>query len=142
MAEACGFRMLLTARDLWPNMQGSVLVVKEGLIKRRPEAVQELVDVTRNATHWINSNPNEAAAILARQLSAAQRHIFPTKVAGSVRSLQITPRVLLKSMARLDYETNITDQGVQDIIDYVARLGYIASPFPAHDILDLRFLKQ
>ena len=134
--------MLLTARDLWPNMQGSVLVVKEGLIKRQPEAVQKLVDVTRSATHWINSNRNEAAAILARQLSVAQSHIFPTKVAGSVRSLQITPLVLPKSVARLDYETNITNQGVQNIIDYVARLGYIASRFPAHDILDLRFVSQ
>ncbi|RLB36633.1 MAG: nitrate ABC transporter substrate-binding protein [Deltaproteobacteria bacterium] len=142
MAEACGFRMLLTARDLWPNMQGSVLVVKEGLIERQPEAVQKLVEVTRSATQWINSNRDEAAAILARQLSAAQRHIFPTKAARSVSSLQITPRVLLKSMARLEYETNIADQGVQDIIDYVARLGYIAAPFPAHHILDLRFVSQ
>jgi len=142
MAEACGFRMLHTAGDLWPNMQGSVLVVKEDLINSQPEAVQKLVEVTRSATQWINSNRNEAAAILARQLSVAQSHIFPTKAARSVRSLQITPRVLLKSMARLDYDTNITNQEVQDIIDYVARLRYIASPFPAHDILDLRFLKQ
>ena len=32
MAVESGFRILLTARDLWPRMQGSVLVVREELI--------------------------------------------------------------------------------------------------------------
>ncbi len=34
MAEEFGFRMLLMSQEVWPGMQGSVLVVKEELIKR------------------------------------------------------------------------------------------------------------
>ena len=45
MTEDFGFRMFLTSRDIWRRMQGSVLVVKEELIKKHPEIVRKLVRV-------------------------------------------------------------------------------------------------
>ena len=141
MAENCGFKMLLTARDIWPHMQGSVLVVKEELIKRHPGIVKELVRVTQKATTWINNNPNEAAIILARQLSILAHPILPAKIVQSIGELQITPKILRRSMSRLDYETTINAHDVQAVIDYMAKLGYIPNQFPADKLLDLRFLK-
>jgi len=133
MAEEFGFNMLLTSQDIWPDMQGSVLVVKQELIDDHPETVQKLVNVSQMATDWINGHPEEAAEVVARQLQAA----------GETDSaqLEITPEVLLRSMQRLEYTTDIDPQMVQDTIDYVASLGYIKSSFKAEDILDLSFME-
>lgn len=48
MVEDFGFKMLLVSQEVWPEMQGSVLVVKEELIRDHPEVVKKLVnDITK-----------------------------------------------------------------------------------------------
>jgi NitT/TauT family transport system substrate-binding protein len=128
MAEEFGFNMLLMSQDIWPDMQGSVLVVKQDLIDNHPEVAQKLVNVSQRATDWLNEHPEEAAEIVVRQL----------QVAGE---LEITPEVILRSMGRLDYTTDIDPMMVQETIDYIAKLGYIKNSFNAENILDLRFLE-
>jgi len=141
MAEDFGFKMLLTAKDLWPQMQGSVLVVKEELLREHPETVKKLVKVTQKATDWINQHPNEAADVLARQFSATGEKIFPLKAAKVATRLENSPQIFLRSMGRLEYTTTIDPDMVQQEIDHLAELGYIKSSFNAKDILDLRFLR-
>ena len=141
MAEGLGFTMLLTAQDVWPHMQGSVLVVTEELIGHDPELIRRLVKVTQRATDWIVKNPTEAAAVVARQLSITGQKVSPIKATGIAASLEISPQILLKSMARLEYSPSIDHDTVQETIDYLARLGYIKKSFRADDILDLRFLQ-
>ncbi len=141
MAEELGFEMLLMSQDIWPEMQGSVLVVKEGLISNHPEVVGKLVKVSQRATDWANQNPDEAAEVVAKQLRAAGGNIFPAEAAEVNANLEITPQVLLRSMGRLDYTTDIDPEVVQDTIDYLARLGYIKDSFDAAEILDLRFIQ-
>ena len=141
MAEEFGFKMLLMSQDVWPEMQGSVLVVKEDLISENPTAVRKLIDVSQRATDWSNHNPEEAAEVVARQLQMAGSDILPAEVVDVTASLAITPDVLLRSMRRLEYTTDIDPVMVQDTIDYIAKLGYIKSRFNADDILDLRFIK-
>ena len=141
MAEDLGFSMLLTSQDVWPGMQGSVLVVKEALIKKDPDIVSRLVKVTQKATDWVNQHPNEAGAIMARQFSVTGERILPAKAAEVAAKLEITPKVLLRSMGRLEYTTSINPGTVQEVIDYIQHLGYIKKAFDAEDILDLRFLK-
>ena len=141
MAEDFGFRMLLTAQDIWPRMQGSVLVVKEELIKKHPEIVRKLVRVTQRATDWINEHPDQAATIMAKQLLLTERKILPAKAAQIAGKIEITPNVLVRSMARIEYTTDISPETVQEVIDYMAGLGYIKDCFKAEDILDLSFLR-
>ena len=138
MTEELGFTMLLTSQDIWPDMQGSVLVVKQKLIDNHPEVVQKLVAVSQRATDWINEHPDEAAGVVARQLQAAGGD---TEDAGVAAQLEITPGVMLRSMERLEYTTEINPEIVQSTIDYIAGLGYIKNSFNAKDILDLRFIK-
>jgi len=140
MAEGFGFNMLLTGQDIWPEMQGSVLVVKQGLIDNHPEVVKELVKVTQKATDWLNKHPDEAAEIMARQLQASAGG-FPSDAPEGVSELEITPEVMQKSMSRLEYTTSLDPTEVQATIDYIATLGYIKKSFNAADILDLRFLE-
>jgi NitT/TauT family transport system substrate-binding protein len=141
MAEEFGFKMLLMSQDVWPEMQGSVLVVKEDLINEHPEAVRKLIKVSQRATDWSIRNPEEAAEVVARQMQAAGGEVLPIEVAGVTSSLTITPDVMLRSMRRLEYTTDVDPVMVQDTIDYIAKLGYIKSRFNAEDILDLRFIK-
>jgi len=141
MAEDFGFSMVLTARDVWPQMQGSVLAVKQELIRDDPEIARGLVKVTQKATDWVNERPSEASAIMARQMSVTGEHVFPLKAGKVAARLDITPQVLLRSMARLDYTTCIDQRTVQETIDYLHHLGYIKKVFKAEQILDLRFLR-
>jgi NitT/TauT family transport system substrate-binding protein len=141
MAEEFGFDMLLMSQDVWPEMQGSVLVVKDDLINSHPDAVRKLVKVTKRATEWSNQHPQEAAEIMAKQLQAAGSEVFPAEIAGVVGKLEITPAVLLRSMSRLEYTTDIDPEVIQETIDYLAELGYIKKSFSAEDILDLRYLQ-
>lgn len=139
MAEDFGFKMLLNTQDIWPRMQGSVLVAKEELIKKHPEIVRKLVRVTQRATDWINEHPDEAATIMARQLSVTGGNILPVKTAQIAGKIEVTPEVLLRSMSRIEYTTDLSPDTVQEVIDYMARLGYIKDRFRAADILDLSF---
>jgi len=142
MAEESGFKMLLMSQDVWPEMQGSVLVVKEELIRDHPEVVEKLVKISQRATDWINQYPQEAAEIVARQLREAGGNLFPVEIADVAAKTEIIPEVILRSMNRLEYTTDIDPAVVQEVIDYVAQLGYIKSNFKAGDILDLSFIKQ
>ena len=141
MAEEFGFRMLLMSQEVWPGMQGSVLVVKEELIKNHPDLVKKLVRVSQRASNWVNQYREEAAKVVARQLQKAGGSLFPVEDADLVSKIEITLKVLLKSMSRLEYTTDIDPVVVQEAIDYVAQLGYIKSSFKAGDILDLSFIK-
>jgi len=141
MAEDFGLEMMLMSQDVWPEMQGSVLVVKEDLIQDHPETVRKLVKVSQKATDWSNQHPDEAAEVVARQLQAVGGSLFPAQAAEAAAKLEVTPEVLLRSMGRLEYTTDIDPWVVQETIDYLVKLGYIKSSFNAEDILDLSFLE-
>jgi NitT/TauT family transport system substrate-binding protein len=141
MAEDYGFEMLLMSQDIWPEMQGSVLVVKQDLIENSPDVVARLVEVSQKATDWANENLEEAAEVMARQLGIAGSDIMPQALGEGSGSLEITAEALLRSMERLDYTLSIDPDMVQQMIDYMAELGYISASFDANEILDLSFIE-
>ena len=141
IANEFGLDMLVQSRDVWPGMQGSVLVVQEDLVNNRPEALAKLVKVTQKATDWINKHPDEAAEVVARRLKVAGGEVLPIEVAETTAKLEVTSRLMSRSMCNLEYTTSIDLKAVQDTIDYLAELGYIKHSFSADDILDLRYLK-
>ena len=123
VAESKGFHMLIKSQDIWPDMQGSVLVVKTDLIENDPETVRKLVWVTQKATNWLNEYPDPTTIILANVLDTE-------------------PEVINRSMSRLNYTTDIDAESVQEIIDCMARQGYIEEGLRANEILDTRFLQD
>jgi NitT/TauT family transport system substrate-binding protein len=142
MGEKLGFKVLLTAQDLWPNMLGGVLVVKSSLIEHRPEVVKKLVKATIQGTEYIYSRPEDAARIVAEELQVAGKRVLPSEIAEIAAKLEITPDVISRSLAgRVICSNDIDVQAVQDTIDYLAKLGYI-NWFKAEEILDLSFLEE
>jgi len=142
MAEFQGFPVLINSQDLWPGMQGDVLVVRTDLLEKNPDLVKRLVEVTQKATAWINEHRDETAEIMARQLQAAGEKISPAKEVEFATSLEITPEVISRSMDRVQYTTSIDPAVVQDTIDYMVELGYIKEGIKAIDILDLTYLQK
>ena len=141
MAEAAGFKMLLTAKDLWPGMQGSVLVVKKGLIEAYPETVRKLVKVTQRATRWVNREPIRAALIMHRRFTIEAERCLPSRVSQAAAGFGMDSRILLRSMKRLEYTVRIEPKEVQKEIDYMYHLGYLTADPRAEGLMDLSFLK-
>jgi NitT/TauT family transport system substrate-binding protein len=142
MAEEYGFHMLLMSQDVWPEMQGSVLVVKDDLLNSHPEVVRKLVKVSQKAIDWANQHPYEAAEVMARQLGAVGEGISPAWGPDMAAKLKITPELMLRSMARLEYCTAIDPRAIQQTIDYLAEIGYLKRSPSADDMVDLRFLED
>lgn len=57
-AEIGGYgRVLFHAREMWPDYISCVLVVREDMIRKRPESVQVLVDGIARSGHWLEGGP-------------------------------------------------------------------------------------
>jgi len=142
MGEDLGFKILLNAQDVWPEMQGSVLIVTDDLIREHPETAGKLVKVTQRGTRYIHEHPEDAATIVAGELTVAGTEVLPLKIGKVAAGLEITPEAILKSLTtKMECTTNVDPAIVQEEIDYLAKLGYIKS-FNVEDILDLSFLED
>ncbi|MCD6515119.1 MAG: ABC transporter substrate-binding protein [Candidatus Odinarchaeota archaeon] len=122
IAKSFGFDILIKSQDIWPYMPGSALVVKQELIDKYPEAVERLVNLTVFATDWLKEHQDEAAQILATKL-------------------ETTKDVILDSMSRINYTNQINETTIQELIDFMAELGYIEK-FNASEIIDTSFLEK
>jgi NitT/TauT family transport system substrate-binding protein len=61
-AELMGFgRVLFPAREYWPDYISCVLVVRQDVIDKRPEAVQVLVDGIARSGLWLENPPKRRA---------------------------------------------------------------------------------
>ncbi len=139
MGEDLGFHVLLTARDVLPDMQGSVLIVKQNLLNDHPEIVNRLVKVTDQGIRYIHEHPEDAAEITAYELTNIGEKDFHTGITNN-EGFNCSPDVILRSFThRMEFTTHIDPVQVQHWIDYLAELGYIRK-FMAEEILDLRFL--
>ncbi|WP_455276835.1 ABC transporter substrate-binding protein [[Eubacterium] cellulosolvens] len=140
VAESQGFNMIAKSQDIWPNMLGSVLVVKEDLLDKDPESVRKLVKVTQAGTIFINENPDKAADMLSKTMKKASPQGVEPAIMGSQIEL-ITPEILQKSMRNIEYTNEVPEEEVQKYIDILLELGYVDKNFDAEEILDLRYLE-
>jgi NitT/TauT family transport system substrate-binding protein len=61
-AEMAGFgRILFHAREYWPDYISCVLVVRDDVIEKKPEAVQVLVDGIARSGLWLDNPPKRQA---------------------------------------------------------------------------------
>ena len=142
LGEKLGYRRLADASELWPGMQGSVVVVRRDLIDEDPEEVKAIVEVTKKGIGFIKAHPKEASEIVSAALQAEGSRIFPVKMTSVLKIFQVTPAVIFDSLTRhMSCDVGIDPAGVQAVIDYMAKLGYIRR-FKAEKILDLRWLHE
>ncbi|MCD6426486.1 MAG: ABC transporter substrate-binding protein [Caldisericaceae bacterium] len=110
-----GFKILLKSQDVVPDMPGSCIVVKDDLLNKEPEAIKNLIRLTKKETKFINENREDAAKIVAKYLNCS-------------------PDIIEYSMSNLKYTDKIEEERIQYLIDKLAELGYVRK-FNAKDIL-------
>lgn len=119
IAESKGFPVLLKSQDIWPGMPGSLLAVRSDWFKSDDiEIFRRLCKLTQRGTEALNDKrrKNENAEIMGKLLE------IPAQVAS-------------RSMERLEYQNDLEVGAVQEMIDYMAKLGYLKSELRAKDLL-------
>ena len=101
-----GFKLLLRSQDVFPQMPGSCVVVKDNIINKNPKIVRNIIKVTNIATAFVNSNRSKAVEIVANHLNCDD---------STIRY----------SMNNLLYTTKINKSAIQKEIDILAKWGYI-----------------
>ncbi len=125
-AELGGFgRVLFHAREYWPDYMSCVVVVRQDVIDRRPQAVQILVDGIARSGLWLDEgrpHREHAADFVARyyfrQKPEVLRHAL-TEPLNRVIYTHLTPRKPDFDMVRdLMIETGVLDRRI-DFEEYV-----------------------
>ncbi len=123
IAESRGAKVLVRSQDIWSNMPGSVLVVKESFLTEHPDAVIKLIRVDIKGVKYIRKHFNVSASIVAA-------------------SLGVEAPIVERSMQFLSYEWNIDLIEVQRYIDLLKGYGAIEGRFKAAETVDLEFLGE
>ncbi|WP_353852683.1 ABC transporter substrate-binding protein [Dehalobacter restrictus] len=129
-----GMKMLLKSADIWPDMQGSVLVVTEDLLKNQPEAVEKLKEINKKSIRLMNDNPQDAAEIVAQNLNINQTMV-KEETQSPEANLEVTPEIAAASMSNLKMTPDISVEEVQAVIDKMYAMGYLTKTFDAKEIM-------
>ncbi|MCX7857909.1 MAG: ABC transporter substrate-binding protein [Deltaproteobacteria bacterium] len=135
LAEKEGFKIILTAKDIWPDFLGSVLVVKNEVLEKKPKAVRSLNVAIKKATEWIITNKEDSARIIAKYLTfEAQRSGFVEKLDPKTK-LSVTENEIRASMSRVIFTNDVNRDVVQDVINFMDRKGYLKGRVAAKDLI-------
>jgi len=129
-----GMKMLIGSEDIWPDMQGSVLVVTDDLLQNYAETVEKLREINKKSINLMNENPQEAAEIVAQNLNINQSMV-KEEMKSPQANLEITAELAAESMDRLKNTPDINLQEVQAVIDKMYVFGYITKSFDAKEIM-------
>lgn len=140
-AESKRFKVLLTCKDFAPCTSGAVLVVKESLIAKHPEAVKRLVQMTARSIEYVKDNPGDAALITSRHLTHRMKRTNELEKVELSCLEEISPEMCIQAMKRIEFSPMIEAKEVQQLIDNLHRFRRFDKPIKAEDILDLQFLK-
>ncbi|SCZ79463.1 ABC transporter substrate-binding protein [Acidaminobacter hydrogenoformans] len=127
-------KMLLKSTDIWPDMQGSVLVVTEELLKNQPETVEKLKEINKNSIQLMNENPQAAAEIVAQNLNINQMMV-KEETQSPEANLEVTSEIAAASMNNLIMTPEISIEEVQAVIDKMYAMGYLTKSFDAKEIM-------
>ena len=68
IAEKNGAKVLTDSADILPNHPCCVVVASDKFIENNPNETQKILEIHKNATDFINSNPDEAATLLPKDI--------------------------------------------------------------------------
>jgi NitT/TauT family transport system substrate-binding protein len=126
-AEVSGTgRVLYYAKDIWPRFVSCVLVVREELIKERPQVVRDLVRGIAESGEWAERNRLDAARVAAPYFRQDQKllEFVLTQPTDRVSYRHLTP----------------TDEDLQLIMKYALKAGILRKPIDLTDLVDRRFI--
>lgn len=129
-----GMKMLLKSTDIWSDMQGSVLVVTENLLKNQPGTVEKLKEINKKSIQLMHENPQDTAEIVAKNLNINQTMV-KEETQSPEANLEVTPEIAAASMNNLKITPDISIEEVQAVIDKMYAMGYLTKSFSAKEIM-------
>jgi len=122
-AEMAGFgRVLFHAREYWPDYISCVLVVREDVIERKPEAVQVLVDGIARSGLWLDNPPKKkvrrehAADFVGRFYFRQDPRLLKWALTNPLDRVQYQPLTPLRGdfelIVKLMRETGVLDRDI------------------------------
>lgn len=122
-AEMAGFgRILFHAREYWPDYISCVLVVRDDVIEKKPEAVQVLVDGIARSGLWLENPPKRrarrehAADFVGRFYFRQDPRLLKWALTNPEERVQYQPLTPLRHdfelIVRLMRETGILDRAI------------------------------
>lgn len=132
-AEMGGFgRVLFHARQYWPDYTSCVLVAREDVIQKRPEAVQVLVDGIARSGLWLENPPRKrarrehAADFVGRFYFRQDPRLLKWALTNPLDRVQYEPL----SPARKDFEL---------IVRLMRETGVLERDIAFEEYVDIRF---
>jgi NitT/TauT family transport system substrate-binding protein len=132
-AEMGGFgRVLFHARQYWPDYISCVLVVRQDVIDRRPQAVQTLVDGIARSGLWLDEKDRarrhrlHAADFVGRFYFRQDPRLLRWALTNPIDRVQYEPL----SPRRADFET---------IVSLMVSTGVLEHSIPFEDFVDTSF---
>ncbi|NBK99886.1 MAG: ABC transporter substrate-binding protein [Erysipelotrichia bacterium] len=129
-----GMSMLVSSQDLWKDLQGSVIVVSDKMLKEYPKTVTKLKQINQEAIDAINKDNDEASIIVAKNLNVYQDRIKNETKTPEI-DLSVTPQIAKGSIQNLGLTSKISEKDVQEVIDKMVEYGFIKKSFDAKEIL-------
>jgi NitT/TauT family transport system substrate-binding protein len=129
-----GMEILIQSSDIWPDMQGSVLVVTEDLLTNQPGIVEKLKEINKQSIQLMNENPEDAAEIVAQVLNINQTMV-KDETESPEADLDVTPEIAAASMRNIKMTSDVSVEEVQAVIYKMYELGYLTKTFKAEEIM-------
>jgi len=132
-AEMGGYgRILFKARDLWPDYMSCVLVVRQDMIDKRPEAVQALVDGIARSGLWLEKGRpyrEDAADFVGRFYYRQDPRLLRWALTNPLDRVMYTPLTPF----RPDFEL---------VRDLMLETGTLERSIEFNDYVDIRFAEH
>jgi len=132
-AELGGYgRVLFFAKEYWPDYISCVLVVRDDVIERRPEAVQLLVDGIARSGLWLDEGkPHReyAAEFVGRYYYHQPPRVLKWALTNPMERVMYTPL----SPTKPDFDV---------IVDLMVRAKLIEKPIPFEEFVETRFAEK
>ncbi|MET1160052.1 MAG: ABC transporter substrate-binding protein [Thermoprotei archaeon] len=123
LAESMGAHVILTSREIWPDMPGSGLAVREEYLEKYFDIVLAVTRALAKAVEYINEYPDEAAKIVAKYLA--------TDVG-----------IIENSLQNMVFDIRIDEGEIEKYITYLVELGALSHRISVSEFIDKRVLNS
>jgi NitT/TauT family transport system substrate-binding protein len=113
------YKILLNSQTVWPGMQGSVVIVRNSLLKNRPDLIKSFVKAIKEATDFIINHPQQSSKIVCNALNISKTGKTPL-------SIELAPEMILQSfMHQINFTNAICQKSIDEQYRFLLKLNYI-----------------
>jgi len=120
LGEGWGLKVILSAYHIWLGMPGSVIVVKEELLKKEPSLYERLRSITQTSIAFIKENPQQSEKLMLEALT----EIIPVEVFDRGLFLP-SQEVIRRAILRCEYQEGLDVKKIREVIQFMNELGYL-----------------